>query len=93
MPITRRQGNGQADPQILRGVITLVQEDRFMLQCDDGSYRLFLLAHDCPAEGTELQQAMRRQVRVVVACDEAGGVIAARARRLYLADDQPGAPA
>lgn len=92
MPIFRRYRNGQAGPYMLRGVITLVQEDRFTLQSDDGSYRLFLLAHDCPTDAGELEQAMRRRTRIAVACDEAGEVIAAQARRIYQADDQPGAP-
>ncbi len=88
MPIFRRQRNGQAGPHMVRGVITLVQEDRFTLQCDDGGYRLFLLAHDCPTDLAELEEAMRRQTCVAVACEEAGDVIAAQAHRIYRADER-----
>jgi hypothetical protein len=85
VPIARR--NGQAGPHQVRGVITLVQEDRFTLCCDDGSYRLFLLSPHCPADLPELEQAMRRELHVVVESRDAPDLIAAEATRIYQ-DDQ-----
>jgi hypothetical protein len=36
-----------------RGIITIVQEQRFQLAGDDGSNRLFLLTHKAPLESLQ----------------------------------------
>lgn len=79
--------NGKAGPERVRGVITVVQEDRFTLVGDDGVYRLFLLSPHCPAEPAELEHAMQRGQRVLVESEPAPALIAAEARRIYRADD------
>ena len=79
--------NGKAGPDRVGGVITVVQEDRFTLFCDDGRYRLFLVSPHCPADLPELAQAMKRELHVVVEWKQAPELIAAEARRIYRADD------
>jgi hypothetical protein len=64
------------------GTITLVQEERFQLACDDGVRRLFILAHDAPLEADELERLERDATRVVVEYDEPAGVLAHTAHRL-----------
>jgi hypothetical protein len=48
------------------GVITVVQEQRFQLQGEDGTCRHFTLAHDAPLGGLELQRLLRDGSRVAV---------------------------
>ena len=91
MPSTQQPGDGKAARQNIGGVITLVQEGRFTMLCDDGVYRLFLLAHDCPADQPDLEQAMRENTHIAVACDAAKNLIAARARHIYRDRTGPGA--
>jgi hypothetical protein len=58
------------------GVITLVQEHRFHLVGDDGSNRLFILAHDAPLEWRDLEHFERSGSHVRVSFDAAPGMIA-----------------
>lgn len=58
------------------GVITLVQEHRFHLVGDDGSNRLFILAHDAPLEWRDLEHFERAGSHVRVSFDAAPGLIA-----------------
>jgi hypothetical protein len=51
------------------GVVTLVQEHRFELQGDDGTYRHCTLAHDAPLGWHELQRLARSGCRVAVQHD------------------------
>ena len=60
----------------VRGTITLVQEERFQLACDDGVQRLFVLSHGAPLESDELAELKRDAVRVEVLYDEHPGVVA-----------------
>ena len=90
MRTARRQHGGKPGHHRVEGVITLVQEDRFTLLCNDGTYRLFLLAHDCPADIGEVEAAMREQARVMVDCQAAEDLIAAQAHHVYRADDDMG---
>ena len=83
--------DGKPAGQNIGGVITLVQEGRFTMFCDDGLYRLFLLARDCPAEQPDLEQAMRERTHIAVAADAAENLIAARARHIYRDRTGPGA--
>jgi hypothetical protein len=64
------------------GTITLVQEERFQLACDDGSWKLFILAHDAPLEAEELVELQREALHVAVEYDERPGVIAHAAHRI-----------
>jgi hypothetical protein len=58
------------------GVITLVQEHRFHLVGDDGSNRLFILAHNAPLEWRDLEHFERAGSHVRVCFDAAPGLIA-----------------
>lgn len=64
------------------GTITVVQEERFQLDCDDGIQRLFILSHDALLEADELAGLEREGVRVEVLYDDRPGVIAHTAHRL-----------
>jgi len=65
-----------------RGTITVVQEERFQLDCDDGVTRLFILAHDAPLESDELLQLHREQARIEVEYDEKADVVAHAAHQV-----------
>ena len=58
------------------GTITLVQEGRFQLDCDDGTKRLFILSHKAPLETDELAQLEREGAHVEVEYDDQPGLIA-----------------
>ena len=58
------------------GTITVLQEGRFELACDDGVTRLFVLAHDAPLEADELARLKREGTRVEVEYDHDGRLIA-----------------
>jgi hypothetical protein len=64
------------------GTITLVQEERFQLACDDGRKRLFILAHDAPLESDELARLKREGAHVEVEYDDRPDLIAHAAHRL-----------
>ena len=59
-----------------RGTITLIQEERFQLDCDDGIQRLFLLSHKAPLESDELARLKRGGVRVEVLYDDRPDLLA-----------------
>ena len=59
-----------------RGTITLIQEERFQLDCDDGIQRLFLLSHKAPLESDELARLKNEGARVEVEYDDRPGLIA-----------------
>jgi hypothetical protein len=65
-----------------RGTITVLQEERFQLYCDDGVTRLFVLAHDAPLESGELAELKRQGARVEVEYDEQRGLVAHAAHRI-----------
>jgi hypothetical protein len=60
----------------IRGTITVIQEERFQLDCDDGIHRLFLLSHKAPLETDELARLKRDGVRVEVLYDDRPDLIA-----------------
>ena len=60
----------------IRGTITLLQEERFQLACEDGIQRLSVLSHEAPLESDELAELKRAAVRVEVLYDEHPGVVA-----------------
>jgi hypothetical protein len=62
------------------GVITLVQEERFQLACDDGVRRLFVLSHRL--EPDRLAALEREGARVAVDYEERPGIIAHAVHRL-----------
>ncbi len=66
----------------VRGTITLIQEERFQLDCDDGIQRLFLLSHKAPLETDELARLKRDGARVEVEYDDRPDLIAHTAHRL-----------
>jgi hypothetical protein len=65
------------------GTITLVQEERFQLDCDDGSCKLFVLAHDAPLEADELSRLEREGTPVEVEYDDPSDMIVHTAHRLW----------
>ena len=65
-----------------RGTITLLQEERFQLACDDGVTRHFVLAHDAPLESDELARLKRDAAIVEVDYDDDERLIAHAARRI-----------
>jgi hypothetical protein len=88
----RGSGTGSIDPMLSSGVITVVQEHRFELLCDDGTRRHFTLAHDAPLGWNELLGLWREGAHVAVRHDAAasGSTTAAVHRVARL---QPGEPA
>ena len=54
------------------GTITVLQEERFQLACDDGVTRLFVLAHDAPLESDELARLKDEGARIEVDYDDDG---------------------
>jgi translation initiation factor IF-1 len=64
------------------GTITLVQEERFQLACDDGTQRLFILAHDAPLEAGGLSRLHDEGAHVEVQYDDPVGLLAHTAHRL-----------
>ena len=64
------------------GTITLVQEERFQLDCDDGTKRLFILSHKAPLEADELAELKREGARVEVEYDDRPELIAHTAHAL-----------
>ena len=66
----------------VRGTITLIQEERFQLDCDDGIQRLFVLSHKAPLESDELARLKRDGVRVEVLYDDRPDLIAHTAHGL-----------
>jgi hypothetical protein len=65
---------------VTRGIITLVQEERFQLQDAEGVCRLFVLAHDAPLELVDLQALEKSGVPVRVEHGDAKGLVAAVAQ-------------
>lgn len=66
----------------VHGTITLVQEGRFQLACDDGRSRLFVLSHKAPMEGDELLALQREGARVEVDYDDDAHIVAHTAHRI-----------
>ena len=64
----------------VNGIITLAQEGRFQLVCDEGIARLFMLAHDAPLEPQDLPPLARAGARVTVRYDERPDLIVAIVR-------------
>jgi hypothetical protein len=70
------------------GTITVLQEERFQLACDDGVTRHFVLAHDAPLETDELARLKREAARVEVEYDEATGLVIHAAHRVLKESDE-----
>jgi hypothetical protein len=66
------------------GTITLVQEERFQLACDDGVQRLFILSHDASLEAEELSRLKREGAHVEVLYDDRPNLIAHTAHGVHL---------
>ena len=66
------------------GTITLVQEERFQLDCDDGKKRLFILSHQAPLETDELARLKRQGAHVEVEYDDQPGLIAHTAHDIQI---------
>lgn len=66
------------------GTITLVQEERFQLACDDGVKRLFILSHDAPLEAEELARLKREGAHVEVQYDDRPELIAHTAHGIHI---------
>lgn len=65
------------------GTITLVQEHRFQLQDDQGSCRLFILAHDAKQQWEDLEHLERNNVHVTVYYSDAGALLACTAHDVH----------
>jgi hypothetical protein len=65
------------------GIVTVVQEQRFLLAADDGSTRLFILTHKAPIEGRDLQGLRGRGARVEVHYEDVPDLAAHVAYRIY----------
>ncbi len=52
--------------QALDGIVTIVQEGRFLLQTGQGEHHLFVLAHNASLEPAQLAPLQRAQARVRV---------------------------
>ena len=69
---------------VLEGVVTVVQEGRFLLTGDDGVTHLIVLSHASWAEPDQLPGLQRQQVRVRVRCEKATDMVAYVARSVEL---------
>jgi hypothetical protein len=72
----------------LDGIVTLVQEGRFLMQSDGGECHLFILAHGAAAEPDQLLQLQRDQAHVRVRFKPAKDVIAMVAHRIERLPDR-----
>lgn len=70
--------------RVLEGVVTVVQEGRFLLTDDDGVTHLVVLSHASSAEPDQLPRLQRDQARVRVNCEQAPGLVAYVARKIEL---------
>lgn len=69
----------------MEGVVTLVQEGRFLLQSEpQGEHHLFVLSHRSGAEPAQLAPLQRAQTRVRVDYEDAPDAIAKLARSITL---------
>ena len=69
----------------MEGIVTLVQEGRFMLQAEpQGEHHLFLLSHRCAAEPAQLTPLQHLQARVRVDYQDAPDLIAKLAYRVEI---------
>jgi hypothetical protein len=75
-PADAARGEERVVPHSMTGRITLVQEHRFKLVDDRGVAHLFVLAHDAPLEGPELEGLQATGARVRVAYGRAPNLIA-----------------
>ncbi|MBN8925570.1 MAG: hypothetical protein BGO51_01520 [Rhodospirillales bacterium 69-11] len=66
----------------LEGIVTVVQEGRFLLTTDDGSTHLLILSHAAAAEPHQLAALQRAQSRVRATCRPAPDLIGWVVRRL-----------
>ena len=73
--------------QSVEGVITLVQEGRFVVVTDGGRVMHFLLAHDASLEPQDLPLLKRDQRRVRVDYTEPSRLVTHVAHTLRTADD------
>jgi len=67
---------------VLEGIVTVVQEGRFLLTDDDGVTHLVVLSHRAAAETDQLLGLQRDQTRVRVSCEWEPGLVAYVARRV-----------
>jgi hypothetical protein len=70
--------------QRVEGVVTVVQEGRFLLAADDGSTHLFLLSHGAALEPAQLAPLQHAQARVRVTFREDDNIIARVAHSVRL---------
>ena len=66
----------------MEGVVTIVQEGRFLLQTDNGAAHLIILSHRAAAEPDQLPALQHNQSRVRIVCEPAPGLIGFIARRV-----------
>lgn len=64
------------------GTVVAVQESRFQLALDNGSRRLFVLAHEAAVEPEQLTSLQREQLRVTVSYRQGDGLIADEAHAI-----------
>jgi hypothetical protein len=60
----------------LEGIVTLVQEGRFLLRATTGESHLFVLSHKAPLEPEQLPPLQHDQARVRVSYKDAHDLIA-----------------
>ena len=70
--------------RVLEGVVTVVQEGRFLLTGDNGVTHLIILSHASWTEPDQLPRLQQQQARVRVRCDEAADTLAYVGRTLEL---------
>ena len=71
---------------VIDGIVTIVQETRFLLQTGQGEHHLFLLSHNAALEPAQLVPLQRRQARVRVGYETAPDLIALVARSITCLD-------
>jgi hypothetical protein len=64
------------------GIVTVAQENRFLLVLDEGSTRIFVLAHDAAINPDQLTALQAKQAHIEVTFRRAGELIALEARAI-----------
>jgi hypothetical protein len=73
----------------LEGIVTVVQEGRFLLETDQGDSHLFVLSHSAPLEPAQLAPLQHRQARVRVSYTPGPHIVGMVAHQVRVLADHP----
>ncbi|MBV8682563.1 MAG: hypothetical protein JO111_06795 [Caulobacteraceae bacterium] len=72
----------------ITGVVVIVQEGRIEVMGDDGDGHLLILSPSAAAETAQLRDLEKRQARVRVTCSEVPNLVALKADRIEVLDEE-----